>query len=221
MKAATSFDEFSMFATLSPALMFTAWLSGVGTGLGLFMVLGAQSAFIIKQGLMRAHLRTVVAVCALTDVVMIISSVLGLQALLNWAPGLTDYIRWTGVVFLAWYGLRSGMRAWHVATSVDWGGMVRHERGAAIAGALAFTLVNPHFWLDIMVVGSIAQTFTDARMLYALGAISASLLWLTLLACGARLLAPWFEQPRAWRILDGIIAIVMLGLAVTLALRPI
>jgi L-lysine exporter family protein LysE/ArgO len=210
-----------MLATLSPSLMLTAWLSGVGTGLGLFMVVGAQSAFIIKQGLMRAHVRTVVAVCALTDVVMIISSVLGLQALLSWAPGLTEYIRWAGVAFLAWYGLRSGVRAWHVSTSAAPGSTVRHERGAAIVGALAFTLVNPHFWLDIVMVGSIAQTFTDARMLYALGAISASLLWLTLLACGARLLAPWFEQPRAWRILDGIIAVVMLGLAFTLALRPI
>lgn len=210
-----------MFATLSPSLMFTAWLSGVGTGLGLFMVVGAQSAFIIKQGLMRAHLGTVLMVCALTDIVMIVGSVLGLQALVAWAPGLTAYIRWAGVAFLVWYGLRSGLRAWRGTAGVSAGSTVRHERGAAIAGALAFTLVNPHFWLDIVLVGSIAQTFTDARMLYALGAISASLLWLTLLACGARLLAPWFEQPRAWRILDGIIAVVMVILAFSLIQRPI
>jgi len=211
--------ESSMFATLSPSIMFTAWLSGVGTGLGLFMVVGAQSAFIIKQGLMRAHLFTVLAVCALTDIVMIVGSVLGLQALLAIAPGLTEYIRWGGVAFLAWYGFRSGLRAWRGTAGVSPASTVRHERGAAIAGALAFTLINPHFWLDIVMVGSIAQTFSDARMLYALGAISASLLWLTLLACGARLLAPWFERPSAWRILDGVIAAVMICLAVSLALR--
>ena len=210
-----------MFASLSPSLLFTAWLSGVGTGLGLFMVVGAQGAFIIKQGLMRAHLSTVIAVCALTDMVMIVGSVLGLQLLVAWAPGLTEYIRWGGVAFLAWYGLRSALRAWRGAEGVSPGSAVRYERGAAIAGALAFTLINPHFWLDIVMVGSIAQTFTDARMLYALGAISASLVWLMVLACGARLLAPWFEHPRAWRILDGIIAVVMLCLASSLAQRTI
>lgn len=208
-----------MFATLTSSSLLSAWLSGTATGLGLFMVVGAQSAYIIKQGIMRAHLGSILAVCAATDLVMIFCSVLGLQALVTWMPGLTEIIRWSGVVFLGWYGLRSGLRAWRPAAGKGEIGKTHYGRGAAIVGAFGFTLLNPHFWLDIMVVGSLAQSFTDARYAFALGATTASLLWLGLLGCGARLLAPVFSNPRAWRLLDGVIAVVMWTLAITLSMR--
>ena len=208
-----------MFPLLTSSASVAAWLSGTATGLGLFMVVGAQSAYIIKQGVMRAHLGSILAVCAATDLVMIFCSVLGLQALITWMPGLTEIIRWGGVVFLAWYGLRSGLRAWRPAADKGESGTTHYGRGAAIAGAFGFTLLNPHFWLDIVVVGSLAQSFTDARYAFALGATTASLVWLALLGCGARLLAPLFRNPRAWRLLDAVIAIVMWTLAISLSVR--
>ena len=210
-----------MLASFSTSAFFTAWLSGTATGLGLFFVVGAQSAYIIKQGIMRAHLPSILAVCALTDFVMIFASVLGLQVLIAWLPGLTEFVRWGGVAFLAWYGLRSGLRAWRVpAQAQDAGGRVRYSRGAAIAGALAFTILNPHFWLDIVVVGSLAQSFSEARLAYAFGAMTASLVWLAALGFGTHLLAPLLANPRAARVIDGTIAVVMLALAFSLATRP-
>ncbi|AZY47861.1 LysE/ArgO family amino acid transporter [Bordetella avium] len=204
-----------MFTLTSPAF-FTAWVSGTATGMGLFAVVGAQSAFILRQGLMRAHLLTVLATCALIDAVFIFGSVLGLQTLLTWLPGLTTAILWFGVTFLVWYGLQSARRAWR-------GGSLAHcreaapSRRAALLGALGFSLLNPHFWLDMVVVGSLANGFSDARLAFAAGALTASLIWLAVLGLGSRLFAPLFSDARAWRVLDGLIALVMLGLAWSLA----
>lgn len=209
-----------MFATINPSVLLSAWFSGMATGLGLFMVVGAQSAFILKQGVMRTHLVPVLAICALTDFVMIFASVLTLQALVTWLPGLTAYVRWGGVLFLLWYGSQSARRA-IFPRGVSDAQQVRPGRSAAIIGALGFTLLNPHFWLDIVVVGSIAQTFSDARLAFALGAATASAVWLSILGLGSRLMAPLFKRPGAWRILDAGVACVMLGLAVALALRPL
>ncbi len=204
-----------MFTLTSPAF-FTAWASGTATGLGLFAVVGAQSAFVLRQGLMRAHIMTVLATCALVDAVFIFGSVWGLQRLAEWVPGLTRAILWFGVAFLAWYGLQSARRAWK-------GGSLAHcreavpSRGAALLGALGFSLLNPHFWLDMVVVGSLAHGFAEARPAFAVGVLTASVLWLAVLGVGSRLFAPFFSHARAWRVLDGVIAVVMLVLAASLA----
>lgn len=211
-----------MFATFASSSLFSAWLSGTATGLGMFVVVGAQSAFILKQGLMRAHLFSILAVCAITDFLMIFASVLGLQALLAWLPGLTEVIRWVGVAFLSWYGLQSALRAWRAGSQGNGAhAHACHTRRAAIAGALAFTLLNPHFWLDMVVVGSLAQAFSDARLGFALGATTASVVWLAALGYGSRLLSPLFANPRAWRVLDSCVAVIMLVLAAFLAARPL
>ena len=209
-----------MFATFASPLLFSAWFSGMATGMGLFMVVGAQSAFILKQGVLRTHLLPVLAVCVATDFVMIFGSVLVLQALVAWLPGLTSFVRWAGVLFLLWYGVQSARRAWtplHAQSATH----ILPGRAAAIAGALGFTLLNPHFWLDIVVVGSIAQTHTDARMAFALGAATASAVWLSLLGLGSRLLAPLFSRPGAWRVMDAGVAGVMFALAVALSFKDI
>lgn len=210
-----------MFASLTSPLLFSAWFSGMATGLGLFMVVGAQSAFILKQGVMRTHLLPVLAVCMLTDFAMIFGSVLVLQALVTWMPGLTSFVRWAGVVFLLWYGLASARRAWSPADAQATASPVRTGRLAAIAGALGFTVLNPHFWLDIVMVGSIAQTHSDARMAFALGAATASAIWLSLLGLGARLLAPLFKRPAAWRVMDAGVACIMIALAAALSVKDI
>ncbi len=210
-----------MFVTLTSPMLFSAWFSGMATGLGLFMVVGAQSAFILKQGVMRTHLLTVLAVCMLTDFVMIFGSVLVLQALVTWLPGLTSFVRWSGVIFLLWYGLKSARRAWSPAGAQASAPHMRTGRVAAIAGALGFTLLNPHFWLDIVMVGSIAQTHSDARMAFAFGAATASAIWLSALGLGARLLAPLFNRPGAWRVMDAGVACIMLALALALSVKDV
>jgi len=202
--------------TSSPALL-TAWASGTATGLGLFAVVGAQSAFILRQGLMRAHLLSILTICAVLDGIFIFGSVWGLQAVVNWFPWLTHAILWFGVAFLIWYALQSARRAIR-----SQGGLVAAQhavpsRSAALLAAAGFTLLNPHFWLDMMVLGSLAHGFDDARLAFASGALTASVLWLIVLGVGSRLFSPCFSNPQAWRVLDGIIAVVMIALALRLA----
>ena len=208
-----------MFATFSSPLFFTAWASGTATGLGLFAVVGAQSAFILRQGILRKHIVPVVATCAAIDAIFIFASVAGPQALTSLVPWLTTAVLWTGVAFLAWYAFQSARRAW-TAT----GGPGRGARGRALAprrhaGRAGLSLLNPHFWLDMMVIGSLAHGFADARIAFAAGVLTASVMWLAVLGVGSRLFAPFFASASAWRILDGLIAVVMAALAVSLAIN--
>lgn len=200
-----------MMSTTAPAL--TAWLAGTATGLGLFAVVGAQSAFIVRQGLMKAHLKSIIAVCALTDALLIVASVLGLQLLLARAPWLTQAVLWFGVAFLAWYGVQSALRAWRSGGGLAAVRTAVPSRRAAMLAALGFTLLNPHFWLDMVLIGALAERFGETRLLFAGGVITASVLWLLVLAVGSRLFAPLFSRAAAWRVLDALIAVVMIGLA--------
>ncbi|MGB6242824.1 MAG: LysE family transporter [Castellaniella sp.] len=202
-----------MFAAPALAPLLSAWTSGALTGLGMFAVVGAQSAFILRQGIARAHLPAILLVCALIDACFIFASVSGLQALMQHLPGLQDFVLWAGVIFLSWYGTQSAYRAWRPAVDRQGDQAALSSRRAALLGALGFTLLNPHFWLDMMVLGSIAHRFADARFGFAAGALSASILWLTVLGLGSRLCAPLFQAPQAWRWLDGAIAAVMFLLA--------
>jgi L-lysine exporter family protein LysE/ArgO len=204
-----------MFSFVSlPSL--AAWASGIATGLGLFAVVGAQSAFILRQGLMRAHLLSILSTCALIDAVFIFASVWGLQAVAGRFPWLTSIILWFGVAFLAWYALQSARRALRSSSGPAAARHVIPSRRAALLGAMGFSLLNPHFWLDMMVVGSLAHGFAESRLWFAAGALSASIVWLAVLGAGSRLFAPAFSDPRAWRILDGVIALVMAWLAIRL-----
>lgn len=207
-----------MFTFASSPALLTAWASGTATGLGLFAVVGAQSAFILRQGLMRAHLLSVLAICAVLDGICIFASVWGLQALVTWFPWLTNAILWFGVAFLVWYGGKSAQRAIRAQGGLTAAQHAVPSRSAALLAAAGFTLLNPHFWLDIMVVGSLAHSFDEARLAFAAGALTASVLWLMVLGIGSRLFAPYFANPHAWRILDGVIAVVMIALAARLAL---
>lgn len=211
-----------MFSLVShPSLLFTAWASGIATGMGLFAVVGAQSAFIVRQGLMRAHLLSVLLVCALIDSVFIFASVWGLQALAARLPGLTSAILWFGITFLLWYAFQSARRALTRTGSLVATRQAVPSRRGALLGAVGFSLLNPHFWLDMVVVGSLAHQFGEARIGFAIGALTASVVWLSILGAGSRLFAPLFSSPHAWRLLDGAIAIVMTGLALGLAYKGV
>ncbi|WP_382158682.1 LysE/ArgO family amino acid transporter [Hydrogenophaga sp. ANAO-22] len=198
--------------------MTTTFIQGLVLSLGLIVAIGAQNAFVLRQGLRREHVGSVVLFCAVADAVLITAGVLGMAQALGESPGLARALALAGAVFLAVYGWRALRRARlpQQLNAADGGEGL--SRGAAVAQAAAFTLLNPHVYLDtVLLVGSIgAQQPAALRGWFVAGASTASLFWFGLLGFGARWLAPWFARPRAWQVLDGLIGITMWVLAALL-----
>lgn len=207
-----------MTLTSIVSLAFPAFAHGLALSLGLIVAIGAQNAFVLRQGLRREHVGSVVLFCAAADAVLMAAGVLGMAQALGQSPGLARALALAGAVFLAAYGWQALRRARQAnqLTAARGGGGLR--RGAALAQAAAFTLLNPHVYLDtVLLVGSIgAQQPEPLRGWFIAGAGSASLLWFALLGFGARWLAPWFARPRAWQVLDSLIGATMLLLSVLL-----
>jgi len=197
--------------------VLTAALPGFLTGLSLIVAIGAQNAFVLRQGLQRRHVALVVAVCAVSDLVLILAGVAGIGTIVERAPLVLDVVRWLGAFFLVGYGLLAARRALR-GGQLEAAAARQLSTAGALAAALAFTWLNPHVYLDtVLLVGSIASTHgTPGRWWFAAGACVASLSWFTALGYGARVLAPVFRRPNAWRVLDAGIALVMLTLAATL-----
>ncbi len=197
--------------------MIAALVAGLGLGLSLIIAIGAQNAFVLRQGLRREHVFLVVAVCALSDAVLIVAGIAGLGALIHQVEWALVVVRIGGAIFLGWYGIRSALRALKPSTlKADEGG-VGMSRAAALATVLALTWLNPHVYLDtVLLLGSIGGTYGDNRWWFGLGAIIGSIVWFTALGYGSRALRPLFAKPLSWRILDVVIAVVMLALAVSL-----
>jgi len=200
--------------------MILAALAGLGLGLSLIVAIGAQNAFVLRQGLRREHIVAVIAICAASDAVLIALGVAGAGWVFDRVPWLVEAVRWAGFAFLLVYGLLAARRAIRPkALAAASGEAPRMSLLAVIGTCLALTWLNPHVYLDTLVLlGSIASTHGDLRWAFGAGAVVASVLWFTALGLGARLLAPLFARPSAWRVLDGIIAVVMIGLAVSLVL---
>lgn len=203
--------------------MLATFLSGLGTGAGLIIAIGAQNAFVLRQGLLRQHVLPVVLVCIGGDILCICAGVAGMGALIRTNEWLLEFFRWGGALFLTVYGISAARRA-----ASGNGSMEISEVGAcsfmkAITSCLAFTFLNPHVYLDtVVLLGSIAAQYgEDLKWTFASGALTASVLWFTGLGFGARLLLPTFQNPRAWRILDSLIALVMWAIALTLVTNPI
>ncbi|WP_091060206.1 LysE/ArgO family amino acid transporter [Klenkia brasiliensis] len=201
--------------------MLTAVLAGLGLGLSLIVAIGAQNAFVLRQGLRREHVAAVVAVCAVSDVVLILAGVGGTGAVLTRVPWLVDVVRVAGALFLGGYAVLAARRALRPAALATDAGGSRAGIGAVVGTAVALTWLNPHVYLDtVLLLGSVAGTHGDDRWWFAAGACTASLLWFTGLGFGARALRPVFARPAAWRVLDGVIALVMAALAVSLLVGP-
>ena len=197
--------------------MLTSTLSGLVTGLSLIVAIGAQNAFVLRQGLRRHHVLMVVGVCAISDLALILAGVAGIGTIVERVPTVLVAVRWFGVAFLLGYGLiaaRRAVRGGHLEAAGD----RRLSRRAVLATALAFTWLNPHVYLDtVLLVGSIASTHgAPGRWYFAAGACVASIGWFTALGFGARTLTPLFRRRNAWRVLDGGIAVVMFALAASL-----
>ena len=191
--------------------------TGFLIGLGLIVAIGAQNAFVLRQGLMRRHVLLVTTICALSDALLILAGVAGLGTLVGRSPMLLTVATLGGAAFLLAYGLMAARRA---ATPSHLTAAPAEETDIlrVVAATLAFTFLNPHVYLDtVVLVGSLSARFEGAaRVAYAAGAMSASALWFYGLGFGARLLAPVFARTAAWRVLDGLIACVMVAIALSL-----
>ena len=195
-------------------------LTGFLIGLGLIVAIGAQNAFVLRQGLLRRHVFAVTKVCALADAVLIVAGVAGLGTLVQSSPRLITAATLGGALFLAGYAVKAARRALAPGRLTAGNGAAPGGLGQVLAAALAFTFLNPHVYLDtVVLVGSLSARFEGpARIAYATGACTASALWFYGLGYGARLLAPIFARPAAWRALDGLIAFVMAAIAAGLIL---
>jgi L-lysine exporter family protein LysE/ArgO len=197
-------------ATLAPAAV-----QGLGLGLGLIVAIGAQNAFVLRQGLRREHVGLLVAFASLADAALMAAGVAGLAGLIGERPGLARGLAGAGTVFLVGYGLRALWRA-RAPGALQAGAAPRLPRRQALAQMAAFTLLNPHVYLDtVLLVGSIGaqQPGPSQRAAFVAGAAAASVLWFSALGYGAHRLAPLFARPRAWQVLDALIGVVMLVLA--------
>jgi L-lysine exporter family protein LysE/ArgO len=203
--------------------MLNASVTGLLTGLSLIVAIGAQNAFVLRQGLRRAHVGAIVTVCILSDIALTIAGVSGIGAVVHHADWALQAVRWFGVAFLAWYGLSSAWRARRpsaLAASPDGDGAgTQLSLASTLRRILALTWLNPHVYLDTLVLlGSIANSRGPVdRWWFAVGALVASTLWFLGLGFGARFAAPLLTTARAWQVLDLLIAATMLTIAAKLA----
>ena len=202
----------------SPPVDLSVLLAGFGLGLSLIVAIGAQNAFVLRQGLRGEHVVAVVLVCALSDAVLITAGVAGVGALVQQVPWLLVVVRVGGAVFLLAYAALAARRALRPSgDALDADAPARTTPGAVVLTALALTWLNPHVYLDtVVLLGSVAAPQGDARAWFGVGAVLASVVWFTGLGFGARLLRPVFARPGAWRALDAGIAVVMVAIAVSL-----
>lgn len=197
--------------------MSAEFFSGFATGLALIVAIGSQNAYVLRQGILRQHVLPLVLFCALSDALLILAGIGGAGVLIRGNDALMNLTRYGGALFLATYGLLAARRAWQGKHM-----MVLPGRGVTLAAALAacfaFTFLNPHVYLDtVVLLGSLANQRPDpGRWVFGFGAVCASFSWFAALGFGARFLAPLFASVLAWRVLDGLIALTMAALAAML-----
>src|SRR5579883_3047775 len=209
---------------VSDSAMFLAAASaGFAASAGLIVAIGAQNAFVLRQGLLRQHVGLVVAVCMFGDIALIVCGVGGIGVLVHEWPALLQVLRFGGAAFIGAYGLTAAHRAWRGSGALSPTATGEANWRRALLACMAFTFLNPHVYLDTMVLlGSLSTRYSGPmRWAFAVGACSASVLWFAMLGYGARLLLPVFRNPRAWRALDAMMAVFMFTLCLLLLLRPI
>jgi L-lysine exporter family protein LysE/ArgO len=184
----------------------------------LIAAIGAQNAFVLRQGIRREHVLPVVAMCTVSDIVLISAGIAGVGALISAHPSALNIAKFGGALFLIGYGLLAARRAWRPSS------LSPSEKAPArlievLVTCAALTFLNPHVYLDtVVLLGALANEHHDERWLFGVGAVTASAVWFVGLGLGARRLAGLFASPLTWRILDGLIAVMMTGLGVSLAL---
>ncbi|WP_295511859.1 LysE/ArgO family amino acid transporter [uncultured Sulfitobacter sp.] len=195
-----------------------AFLPGFALSLTLILAIGAQNAFVLRQGLRKSHVFWVCLTCAVSDAMLIAAGVAGFGALGQALPWFEPVMRYGGAAFLIWYGARNAMSAWRGGAALEAEGLNTQTLRGTILTLLALTWLNPHVYLDtVVLLGSISAQY-DNRLAFGAGAVSASFVFFFGLGYGARLLSPLFARPRSWQILDGLIAVTMWAIAAKLLL---
>lgn len=193
------------------------FLTGLGVGFSLILAIGAQNAFVLKQGLKRQYIFGVCLICALSDSILIYLGITGFSKIVIEFPLITTFARYFGAIFLFFYGLRSFYSAFKMSTGLNPSNIEKNNIYKVLGTCLAFTWLNPHVYLDtVVLVGSISTNFTDQLYIFAMGAILSSWIFFFSLGYGAKFLLPLFQKPISWKILDFVIGIIMWIIAVTL-----
>ncbi len=192
------------------------FIAGFALGFSLILAIGAQNAFVLRQGLRREHVFALCLTCAASDAILIGAGVAGFGSLSNAVPWFEPLMRYGGAAFLIWYSFRSFFSAWQGGAAMKLGEGQKTSLRAALLTVLAFTWLNPHVYLDtVVLIGSISAQYND-RLAFALGAMASSFVFFFSLGYGAGVLSPIFARPRAWQFLDVVIGVVMLGIAAKL-----
>lgn len=201
--------------------IFSTMATGLGAGLALIIAIGAQNAFVLRQGIRGEHVGLVVLVCMLSDVILIGAGIFGIGTVIAAVPAIVVVIRLAGAAFLIVYAGLAAKRAFRpgVLTTGDRQGRQGSlSRKAVLATALTLTWLNPHVYLDtVLLLGTLANQHGELRWWFGAGAAVGSIIWFSALGYGAKLLRPIFAKPGAWRVLDGLIAAIMLFLGVKMA----
>lgn len=199
--------------------MDIAFLVGFATGIGLIVAIGAQNAFVLRQGIRREHVAAVVLICIGADVLLISSGVAGLGSSLRGHEVALEIARYAGSTFLLGYGVLAARRALRPSGLIA-GDAAASSLRSVVLTCLGFTFLNPHVYLDtVLLLGSVANQYGAGRQWwFGAGAVAGSIAWFVGLGWAARTLAPLFARPRAWQFLDGGVAAIMFGLGGWLAL---
>ncbi len=198
--------------------MFASLFSGFALSLTLILAIGAQNAFVLRQGLRREHVFWVCLTCAISDAALIAAGVAGFGALAEAVPWFETTMRYGGAAFLIWYGTQNALSAWRGGAALSVNSQATQSLKRAITTILALTFLNPHVYLDtVVLIGSISAQYPD-RLAFGVGAVSASFVFFFSLGYGARLLSPVFARSRSWQILDALIALTMWAIALKLLL---
>ena len=197
--------------------MLHTYLQGFAIGLSLIVAIGAQNAFVLKQGLKKQAVFWVCFVCALSDSILVVLGITGFATVIQLYPELVGFAKWAGAVFLVWYGLQHAIQAFKSNQSLHAGSQNEIKLSKIIIVCLALTWLNPHVYLDtVVLIGSISTQFEQTKLYFALGVITASWFFFFSLGYGARVLIPVFENPKAWKVLDVVIALIMWSIAISL-----
>ena len=190
-----------------------AFSSGILSGLALIIAIGAQNAFVIRQGLQRQHVLTVVLFCAISDALLIAAGTAGLGKVIESAPEVLEIVRWFGVTYLIFFGLKSLRSAFrHNTLTLEQGNLVSRKR--TILTVLGLTFLNPHVYLDTVIfLGSIANQFPADKWFFSAGAMTASFLWFFFIGFGSKMAARFMVKVIFWKMLDLAVAIIMFTLA--------
>ncbi len=195
-----------------------AFIPGLLVGFSLIMAIGAQNAFVIRQGLARQNVFLVVTICAIADATLIAAGISGLGAIISGLPWLLEGIRWFGVAYLTWFGIASLRSVFKTQRLESADEPASASAKKIVLATLGFTLLNPHVYLDtVILVGSVANQFADNRWIFGFGAMTASVIWFYGLGFGAKAASGLMNKPVFWKILDALIAVVMFSVAAFLA----